>query len=120
MGRLYLGNQEITPILYDKGSFAGIPKGVSNQGVYEYPAQSFSFSLPSTATDLGRQALYYSFIECPTLSSADLSSLTAISGYHAMLERVEPSAIICLGNPFAEMQGNIISVDYLDSRKVVR
>ncbi len=43
-----------------------------------------------------------------------------LRGYNAMLERVEPSAIICLGDPFAEMQGNIIAVDYLDSRKVVR
>ena len=37
-----------------------------------------------------------------------------------MLERVEPSAVICFGDPFEEMEGNIISVDYLKSRKVVR
>lgn len=43
-----------------------------------------------------------------------------LRGYHAMLERVEPSAVICFGEPFAEMQGNIIAVDYLNSRKVVR
>lgn len=83
MGKLYLGNQEVTPILYDKEASVGIPKGVSSQGVYGYPTQSFSFSLPSTATDLDKQALYYSFVDCTTLSSADLSSLTAISGYHA-------------------------------------
>lgn len=85
MGKLYLGNQEVTPILYDKEAFVGVPKGVSSQGVYGYPAQSFSFSLPSTATDLAKQALYYSFLECPTVSSADLSSLTAISGNSAMM-----------------------------------
>ena len=41
-------------------------------------------------------------------------------GYNAMLERIEPTAIIIFGTPFPEMQGNIISVDYLESRKVVR
>ena len=37
-----------------------------------------------------------------------------------MMEAIEPEAIICLGVPFPEMNGNIITVDYLSSRKVVR
>lgn len=41
-------------------------------------------------------------------------------GYNAMLEKLSPSAIICFGKPFDEMTGNIIAVDYLSSRKVVR
>ena len=41
-------------------------------------------------------------------------------GYNAMLERLNPSSIICFGKPFAEMQVNIISVDYITSRKAVR
>lgn len=41
-------------------------------------------------------------------------------GYCAMMEAIEPEAIICLGVPFPEMEGNIIAVDYLSSRKVVR
>ena len=40
-------------------------------------------------------------------------------GYDAMLERIHPVAIICFGDPFPEMQGNIVAVDYLASRKVV-
>lgn len=32
----------------------------------------------------------------------------------------DPEAIICLGTPFDEMDGNVISVDYLTSRKVAR
>lgn len=48
------------------------------------------------------------------------SKIGFLRGYNAMLERVEPSAIICLGKPFAEMQGNIIAVDYINSRKAVR
>ena len=43
-----------------------------------------------------------------------------LRGFYAMLERVEPSAVICFGDPFAVMQGNLIAVDYLNSRKVVR
>lgn len=43
-----------------------------------------------------------------------------LEGYKEMLERIKPSAIICFGKPFEEMQGNLIEVDYLASRKVVR
>ncbi|MBO5513911.1 MAG: DUF4417 domain-containing protein [Mogibacterium sp.] len=41
-------------------------------------------------------------------------------GYNAMLESIEPSAIICFGKAFPEMEGNIIQVDYMSTRKVVR
>ena len=41
-------------------------------------------------------------------------------GYNEMLTRIEPSSVICFGDPFKEMEGNIIIVDYLESRKVVR
>ena len=41
-------------------------------------------------------------------------------GYNEMLNRIEPEAVICFGSPFPEMEGNIIIVDYLESRKVVR
>lgn len=40
-------------------------------------------------------------------------------GYNAMLDSIEPEAIICFGEPFPEMEGDIIKVDYLSSRKVV-
>lgn len=41
-------------------------------------------------------------------------------GYNTMLEIIEPKAVICFGKPFTEMDGNIIQVDYVSSRKVVR
>jgi hypothetical protein len=41
-------------------------------------------------------------------------------GYNAMLEKVEPSKIICFGMPFKEMEGNIFEINYISSRKVVR
>lgn len=40
-----------------------------------------------------------------------------LHGYDAMLERLSPSAIICLGKPFAEMRGNVIPVHYDIFRK---
>lgn len=40
-------------------------------------------------------------------------------GYNEMLERLNPKIIIVFGTPFPEMKGNIVSVDYLSSRKVV-
>lgn len=43
-----------------------------------------------------------------------------LRGYHAMMEHISPKAVICFGNPFSEMEGNIIPVDYRASRKVVR
>ena len=41
-------------------------------------------------------------------------------GYNAMLEKLHPETIIVFGTPFPEMRGNIIAVDYRQSRKVVR
>lgn len=46
--------------------------------------------------------------------------LNFMHGYSAMLEKIDPEIIICFGTPFPEMQGNIITVDYRSSRKVVR
>jgi hypothetical protein len=41
-------------------------------------------------------------------------------GYNEMIKRIQPSKIICFGTPFPEMQGNVIVIDYMSSRKVVR
>lgn len=41
-------------------------------------------------------------------------------GYNEMLECLKPKMIIVFGTPFSEMKGNIVSVDYQSSRKVVR
>ena len=35
-----------------------------------------------------------------------------LKGYREMLRRIEPEKIICYNTPFAEMEGNIIPVDY--------
>lgn len=43
-----------------------------------------------------------------------------LHGYDAMIEKLHPEAIICFGEPFPEMRGNVIPVDYRASRKAVR
>lgn len=48
------------------------------------------------------------------------SRMSFMRGYNAMLEAIEPENIICFGTPFPEMEGNIIAIDYVSSRKVVR
>lgn len=48
------------------------------------------------------------------------SDLLRNKGYNEMLEIIEPTAVICFGEPFPEMRGNVVAVDYLSSRKVVR
>lgn len=48
------------------------------------------------------------------------NKLGFMRGYNEMLTRLEPENIIVFGTPFPEMEGNIISVDYMSSRKVVR
>lgn len=46
--------------------------------------------------------------------------LSFMRGYSEMLKRIKPSAIICFGTPFPEMQGNVIVIDYIASRRVNR
>ena len=66
------------------GGDVGIPREVSSTGVYQMPTQSFTFKLPSNATDIGAYAMYYAFRSCTGLTSVDLSSLTTINGSNAM------------------------------------
>lgn len=66
------------------GGGVGITREVSAQGVYQMPAQSFTFSLPANATDVGTRALSYAFRGCTALTSVDLSSLTTVSGDNAL------------------------------------
>lgn len=65
------------------GSFVGIPREVDANGAYGVPTQSVTFSLPTGATDVKNYALYYAFYNCTTLASADLSSLTTLTGNYA-------------------------------------
>lgn len=41
-------------------------------------------------------------------------------GYDTMCKRLEPKKVICFGDPFPEMSGSILAIDYNKSRKKVR
>jgi hypothetical protein len=43
-----------------------------------------------------------------------------LSGYKEMKKRIKPSAIICFDTPFDEFKDEVIVVNYLESRKVMR
>ena len=66
------------------GVGGGIPRAVDANGVYGVPTQSFAFSLPSNATDAADYSLFYAFNGCTALTSADLGSLTTVSGAQAL------------------------------------
>ena len=65
------------------GPEAYIPREIDANGVFGQPTQSFSFSLPSGATDVSARALESAFYGCANLTSVDLSSLTNVSGMYA-------------------------------------
>ena len=48
------------------------------------------------------------------------NKLGFLRGYNTMLEKIEPEHIIVFGEPFDEMQGDLIPVDYRKSKKAVR
>lgn len=41
-----------------------------------------------------------------------------VAGYKEMLRRIHPKAIICYGEPFNEMEGNLIVVDYAETNNL--
>ena len=64
-------------------SFIGIKREVVS-GVYQLPTSSFSFSLPNGTTDVGQFGLYLAFQNSTGITSADLSSLEAVSGQYGL------------------------------------
>ena len=52
---------------------------ITEDGTFTYPSENFSFSLPKNATSIGKDALYYAFTSCTTLTSVDFSSVISIS-----------------------------------------
>ncbi len=45
------------------------------------------------------------------------NKLNFLRGYNAMLEKIQPEKIICFGEPFKEMKGNIIKINYCYNKK---
>lgn len=43
-----------------------------------------------------------------------------MAGYNEMLHRIKPTAIICYGEPFTEMKGNLITIDYAKTNNLAK
>lgn len=95
MGKLYLGTQEICPLIYDLETVpTGLPKEVDGDGIYGPPVSgTINFSLPSTARDVADYTFYYAFEDSPAINSADFSSLTDVSGNRAFYNAFNTSSI---------------------------
>ena len=63
------------------GSQDYLGRVITEDGIFQYPTESFSFSLPDNVTSIGEYALSYGFYNCTNLTSADLSNITTISDY---------------------------------------
>ena len=62
----------------------GLNREISSQGVFQMPTANFTFILPENAIDVGDGVMFGAFYNCTSLTSADLSSLTTVSGYDAL------------------------------------
>ena len=74
-------------ILGVTGTFGGLVfnREVSSNNVYQMPTSSFTYSLPSGATEIaGGGILPHIFHGCTGLTAIDLSSLTTLSGNSAL------------------------------------
>ena len=79
MAKLYLGTQEISPLIYDIAP--GIPREVDSLGAYGADAvQITTFRMPSNATRIQSGAMYGAFTRNHSLTSFDGRSLTQIGG----------------------------------------
>lgn len=89
MGKLYLGTDEIAPVIYDKeeGASPGIPLVLDDGTLRKATSTSdnFTFSLPSSVTALGEYALYYATYNSSSgsagLVAVDLSNIRSIARY---------------------------------------
>ena len=63
-----------------------VKRKIFPEGVYQMPTNNFTFRLPQNAIDVGDNSLHNAFYDCSSLTSVDLSSLTAVSGDYALFE----------------------------------
>lgn len=86
MGMLYRGDKVVTPVIVKEKEVVPsyVPsKIIDSTGKITRDPKQTTFSIVP-ATDVGEYGLYYAFYNNPYLTSADLSSLTTISGSNGM------------------------------------
>ena len=60
------------------GSLDYLGRVITEDGIFQYPTESFSFSLPDNVTSISDNSLQYALWNCTNLTSVDLSSVTSI------------------------------------------
>lgn len=88
-----------------------------SQGRIVIPTVSWS---TSSSFEYFCDGIEYNSVVAIGMIGCKSNRLGFMRGYNTMLEKLNPSAIICFGKPFEEMQGNLFVVDYQASRKVAR
>lgn len=78
---LYIGSQKVCPVI--KKEVPGILREISSTGVFQMPANNFTYKLPKNATDMGWTAFRYGFNGNSHIVKFDCSSLTRVSGGYA-------------------------------------
>ena len=43
-----------------------------------------------------------------------------LQGYYELIKRIDPTCILCYGDPFDEMKGNVISIDYSQTNNLTK
>jgi hypothetical protein len=89
-----------------------------SRGIIVYPMVSWSTpeSYPFCFDAIER----HSIVAVGMIGCKERNKLPFLRGYNAMLEKIEPDAIICVGKAFPEMRENLIEVEYNEPRKAVR
>ncbi len=85
-----------------------------SEGIKVIP--TISWSLPDSYEFCFKGVEKGSIVAVSTIGCAKYKAIF-MAGYNEMLKRLEPEAVICFGKPFKEMSGNIVEVDYIESRQ---
>ncbi|MBU5469812.1 DUF4417 domain-containing protein [Falcatimonas sp. MSJ-15] len=88
-----------------------------DQGMSVIPTVSWS---TSTSFDFCFDGIEEGSIVAVGMIGCKHSKKEFLYGYDKMLTKINPSTILCFGSPFEEMEGNIVAVDYIKSRRAVR
>lgn len=78
------------------GTFIGVPRELTDEGILRYPSSNFVLTLPNSIKGIGGYGLYCAFYECNSLTSVNLSNLMTIDYnglYHAFFSCSKLSSV---------------------------
>ena len=87
-----------------------------NQGLKVIPTITWS----EDSYDFCFEGIEKGCIVAVTTYTRGLEKDRFMPGYNLMLEKVEPSLIVCYGDPFDEMKGNILAFDPYNKKELIK